>query len=64
MQGDAGYSNIQGTRPQTLAVAINDSPAGFAAWIIDKFYAWTDHGGDLDQVFDFDHLLDNLRFTG
>lgn len=39
---------------------MNDSPAGLAAWIIDKFHAWTDHGGDLDTVFDFDHLLDNL----
>ena len=39
---------------------MNDSPAGLAAWIIDKFYAWTDHGGDLGSAFDFDHLLDNL----
>lgn len=60
MLGDSGYSLIQGTRPQTLAVAMNDSPAGLAAWIVDKFYAWTDHGGDLDSAFDFDHLLDNL----
>src|SRR6185369_8697125 len=60
MLGDSGYSLIQGTRPQTLAVAMNDSPAGLAGWIIDKFYAWTDHGGDLDSVFDLDHLLDNL----
>src|SRR3546814_11622809 len=46
---------------------MNDSPAGLASWIIDKFHAWTDHGGDLDSVFDFDHLLDNLSlywFTG
>lgn len=64
---DSAYSQIQMTRPQTLAVAMNDSPAGLAAWIIDKFWAWTDHGGDLDAVFDFDHLLDNLSlywFTG
>lgn len=60
MQGDSGYALIQMTRPQTLGVAMNDSPAGLAAWIIDKFHAWTDHGGDLDNVFDFDHLLDNL----
>jgi pimeloyl-ACP methyl ester carboxylesterase len=67
MMGDSAYAQIQGTRPQTLAVAMNDSPAGLAAWIIDKFYAWTDHGGDLDSAFDFDHLLDNLSlywFTG
>jgi len=60
MLGDSAYAQIQGSRPQTLAVAMNDSPAGLAAWIIDKFYAWTDHGGDLDSAFDFDHLLDNL----
>lgn len=60
LQADAGYSHIQMTRPQTLAVGINDSPAGLAAWIIDKFHAWTDHGGDLQSVFDFQHLTDNL----
>ena len=60
MQGDSAYAQIQSTRPQTLAVAMNDSPAGLAAWIIDKFYAWTDHGGDLNRAFDADHLLDNL----
>lgn len=67
MAMDSAYAFLQSTRPQTLAVAMNDSPAGLAAWIIDKFYAWTDHGGDLDSVFDFDHLLDNLSvywFTG
>ena len=64
---DSGYSLLQTTRPQTLAVGMNDSPAGLAAWILDKFWAWTDHGGDLDSVFDYDHLLDNLSlywFTG
>ena len=60
MMGDSAYAQIQSTRPQTLAVAMNDSPAGLATWIIDKFYAWTDHGGDLSQAFDDDHLLDNL----
>ena len=60
MMGDSAYAQIQSTRPQTLAVAMNDSPAGLAAWIVDKFHAWTDHGGDLSSAFDFDHLLDNL----
>lgn len=60
MASDAGYAFIQTTRPQTLAVAMNDSPAGLATWIIDKFWAWTDHDGDLDSVFGRDHLLDNL----
>jgi pimeloyl-ACP methyl ester carboxylesterase len=60
MGGDGGYSHLQSTRPQTLAVGLNDSPVGLAAWVIDKFHAWTDHGGDLASVFSFDHLLDNL----
>jgi microsomal epoxide hydrolase len=60
LQADGGYSHLQGTRPQTLAVGMNDSPAGLAAWIIDKFHAWTDHGGEIEAVFDFQHLLDNL----
>jgi pimeloyl-ACP methyl ester carboxylesterase len=60
LMGDSAYAQIQSTRPQTLGVAMNDSPAGLAGWIIDKFYAWTDHGGDLDSAFDMDHLLDNL----
>jgi pimeloyl-ACP methyl ester carboxylesterase len=57
---DGGYSHLQSTRPQTLAVGLNDSPVGLAAWVIDKFHAWTDHEGDLSSVFSFDHLLDNL----
>lgn len=64
---DGAYANIQSTRPQSLGLAMNDSPAGLAGWIIDKFWAWTDHGGDLDSVFDMDRLLDNLSlywFTG
>lgn len=67
MQADSGYSHLQSTRPQTLAFGMNDSPAGLAAWLIDKFHSWTDHDGDLESVFDFDHLLDNLSvywFTG
>ena len=64
---DGAYAQIQTTRPQTLAVAMNDSPAGLAGWIIDKFWSWTDHGGNLEDAFDIDHLLDNLSvywFTG
>jgi microsomal epoxide hydrolase len=67
MAMDAGYSYVQSSRPQTLGVAMNDSPAGLAAWIIDKFHAWTDHGGDLGSVVSHDQLLDNLSvywFTG
>jgi len=62
-----GYQWIQGTRPQTLAFALTDSPAGLAAWIVDKFRAWSDCGGDVESVFSKDHLLANIGlywFTG
>jgi len=55
-----GYSAIQGSRPQTIGYALNDSPAGLAAWIVDKFWAWSDHGGDLDNSFTKDELLTNI----
>lgn len=51
------YSQIQGTRPQTLGFALNDSPVGLAAWIVDKFWAWSDHRGNLDNSFTKDELL-------
>ena len=58
---EGGYDHIQSTRPQTLAYGLNDSPAGLAAWIIEKWYAWTDPpGGDLDQRFTKDQLLANV----
>src|SRR5207245_3406485 len=62
-----GYQMIQGTRPQTLAYALTDSPAGLAAWIIDKFRAWSDCGGDVERAFSRDQLLANISlywFTG
>ena len=62
-----GYQWIQGTRPQTLAFALTDSPAGLAAWIIEKFRSWSDCGGDLESVFTKDELLANISlywFTG
>ena len=55
-----GYSSIQGTRPLTLAYGLNDSPVGLAAWVVDKFWAWSDHGGDLDSSFTKDQLLTNI----
>lgn len=54
------YGAIQGTRPLTLGYGLNDSPAGLAAWIIDKFWAWSDHGGDLESVYSKDELLTNV----
>lgn len=57
---EGAYAMLQSTKPQTLAYAINDSPAGLAAWIIEKFYAWTDCKGDLESVYTRDELLTNL----
>jgi hypothetical protein len=55
-----GYGAIQRTRPLALAYGLNDSPAGLAAWIVDKFWAWSDHRGDLDNSFSKDELLTNV----
>jgi len=62
-----GYQWIQGTRPQTLAFGLSDSPAGLAAWIVEKFRAWSDCGGDVESAFTRDELLANISlywFTG
>jgi pimeloyl-ACP methyl ester carboxylesterase len=55
-----GYQWIQGTRPQTLAFGLTDSPAGLAAWIVEKFRAWSDCGGDVERCFSKDVLLTNV----
>jgi pimeloyl-ACP methyl ester carboxylesterase len=55
-----GYQAIQGTRPQTLAYGLTDSPAGLAGWIVEKFRAWSDCHGDVESVFTRDELLTNL----
>ena len=67
MKEEMGYQWIQGTRPQTLAFGLTDSPAGLAAWIVEKFRAWSDCGGDVESVFSKDQLLANIGlywFTG
>ncbi|MGR8919391.1 MAG: epoxide hydrolase family protein [Gammaproteobacteria bacterium] len=61
-QWDAGYSKEQATRPQTVGYALTDSPVGQAAWVLEKFWAWTDCDGDPLNVLDRDELLDNLMF--
>ncbi len=64
---ETGYIAIQGTRPQTLAYGLTDSPAGLAAWIAEKFHIWTDHDGDVETVVSRDRLLANISlywFTG
>ena len=55
-----GYTQIQGTKPQTLGYGLNDSPAGLAAWIIEKFHAWCDCQGNVESIFTKDELLTNI----
>jgi pimeloyl-ACP methyl ester carboxylesterase len=58
---EGGYDLIQATRPQTLGYGLNDSPVGLAAWIIDKWFTWTEPpDGDLGKHFTADQLLANL----
>ena len=57
---NGAYAHIQRTRPQTLAYALNDSPAGLAAWILEKFRAWSDCEGDVYRSFSRDELLTNV----
>jgi len=62
LKEETGYQWIQGTRPQTLAFALTDSPAGLAAWITEKFRAWSDCRGDVESVISRDRLLANISF--
>ncbi len=58
---EAGYAHLAATRPQTISYALNDSPAGLAAWIIEKWYLWTaPPTGNLDLHFSKDDLLTNV----
>jgi len=56
-QAEYGYKAIQSTKPQTLGYGLNDSPAGLAAWILEKWRSWADSAGNLDQRFSRDFLL-------
>jgi pimeloyl-ACP methyl ester carboxylesterase len=57
---DSGYSKQQSTRPQTLGFGLADSPAGQAAWIIEKFWAWTDCNGNPENALTRDEMLDDV----
>jgi pimeloyl-ACP methyl ester carboxylesterase len=59
-QEEGGYNLIQETRPQTLGYGLHDSPVGLAAWIVEKWRAWTDPAGGLDRYFTKDLLLANI----
>ena len=60
LREETGYQWIQGTKPQTLAFGLTDSPAGLAAWIVEKFRSWSDCGGDVERRFTKDELLTNI----
>lgn len=57
---DSGYSKEQATRPQTVGYGLTDSPSGQAAWILEKFWAWTDCDGHPENILTRDELLDNV----
>jgi microsomal epoxide hydrolase len=57
---ESGYQLIQGTKPQSLAYGLTDSPAGLAAWIVEKFKTWSDCGEDIETSFTKDQLLENI----
>jgi microsomal epoxide hydrolase len=67
LKEETGYQAIQGTKPQTLAFGLTDSPAGLAAWIAEKFHAWSDCGGRIENAVSRDELLADISlywFTG
>ncbi len=60
MKDEIGYQHIQGTKPQTLGYGLNDSPAGLAGWITEKFHKWTQNSGNLEEAVSRDELLTNI----
>lgn len=67
LKEETGYQWIQGTRPQTLAFGLTDSPVGLAAWIVEKLRAWTDNDGSIESAISRDRMLANISlywFTG
>lgn len=59
-QSEMAYAMLQASKPQTLSYGLNDSPAGLAAWIVEKFQRWGDTGGEVEARFDRDDLLTNI----
>ncbi len=57
---EGGYAHVQATRPQTLGLALNDSPVGLAAWLIEKYRGWADCDGDVERRFSRDELLTHV----
>lgn len=57
---EGAYMSIQSTKPQTLSYGLSDSPVGLAAWIIEKFYSWSDIGDNFEAKYSMDELLNNI----
>ncbi|ALG08455.1 epoxide hydrolase family protein [Kibdelosporangium phytohabitans] len=57
---ESGYNEQMTTKPQTVGYALNDSPAGLAGWIVEKFRSWMDCGGDPETVLTRDEMLDDI----
>ena len=67
LKEETGYQWIQGTKPTTLAFGLTDSPAGLAAWLVEKFRTWTDNDGTIESAISRDDLLTHIAlywFTG
>jgi microsomal epoxide hydrolase len=62
LKEETGYQAIQGTKPQTLAFGLTDSPAGLAAWIVEKFRTWSDCDGVPERAIPRDEMLANITF--
>lgn len=60
MSNEVGYQHIQGSKPQTLGYALNDSPLGLAAWITEKFHKWTQHTGNHEDAISKDEILTDV----
>jgi pimeloyl-ACP methyl ester carboxylesterase len=60
IEPEIAYARLQMSKPQTLAHSLNDSPVGLAAWIVEKFRAWSDSNGDVETRFSKDELITNL----
>jgi hypothetical protein len=57
---EGAYGHLQRTRPQTLAYGLHDSPVALAAWVVEKFRAWSDCDGDIERSFTKDEILGNI----
>jgi pimeloyl-ACP methyl ester carboxylesterase len=60
LAAEGGYDHIQATKPQSLGYGLNDSPAGLAGWIVEKYRSWSDCGGEIERRFDRDTVLTHL----